>query len=346
MSKDNEIVSIENKGEILIYQTEDGKTKIEVAFDGETVWLSQAKMGELFQKARTTINEHIQNILESGELDEKDVMTKVGNPDFSRQRPTQLYNLKMILAVGYKINSHRGIQFRKWASEILEEYMKKGFAMNDALLKEAGGGNYFKELLERIRDIRSSEKAFYRQILDIYATSIDYDPKSETTTQFFKMVQNKMHFAAHGKTAAEMIVDRANAELPFMGLTAFKGNVPRREEAMLAKNYLSEDEIVQLNAVVSAYLEFAEMQAKGRKPMYMKDWAVKLDAFLVAGDKDVLTNAGKVSHECAMKIASAEYDKYKEKTRFELTQVERDFLETIHKTYALLENKKKKDGKR
>jgi hypothetical protein len=331
-----------NKGEVIIYDTEDGQTKVEVIFDGDTVWLTQDQMSELFQKVKSTINEHLKNVFNDGELTESEVMTKFGKTEFNRQRPTQYYNLNAVLAVGYRVNSSRGIQFRKWASDILTEYMKKGFVMNDDLLKQAGGGSYFKELLERIRDIRSSEKIFYRQILDIYATSIDYNPKSETTMQFFKLVQNKMHYATHGHTASELIIERANAELPFMGLTSFKGTRPHESEIIIAKNYLTAEEINQLNSIVSAYLEFAEMQAKSRKPMYMKDWVVKLDTFLSAGDKDILTTAGEISHEIAIQHANKEYKKYRIKTGYELTQVEKDFIETVNKTYKLLEHKERK----
>jgi len=335
----------ESRGEILLYQTEDGQTKVEVAFDGETVWLSQTQMGELFQKDRTVVNKHIQNILEEGELNENEVMTKVQNLHFSKQRPTQMYNLKMVLAVGYRVKSHRGIQFRKWASSILEEYMKKGFAMNDEALKQVGGGNYFRELLERIRDIRSSEKVFYRQVLDLFATSIDYDAKSEIAVAFFKEIQNKLLYSINQHTAAELIAGRANAELPFMGLTAFVGNRPQKHEAIVAKNYLSKDEIVDLNLMVNAYLDIANMKAREQIVMYMKDWVKELEGFIIYRKKKLLTNAGKVSHEEAMQIAAEEYDKYKAKTNLELTQVEKDYLDTIKSTYKLLENKKPKGRK-
>jgi hypothetical protein len=336
----------EKKNEILIYQTEDGQTKVEVVFDEETVWLSQTQMGELFQKARTTINEHIKNIFEEGELEESEVQRKVGISDKSMvTKPTQLYNLDMILAVGYRVKSHRGIQFRKWASAVLKEYMRKGFTMNDDLLKRAGGGVYFRELLDRIRDIRSSEKVFYRQVLDLFATSIDYNAKSEIADTFFKEMQNKLFYSVSQNTAAELIAGRANAELPFMGLTVFKGNRPQKHEARTAKNYLSEREIKELNLMVGAYLDIAELKAMQEQPMHMKDWAKELEDFITYQKKPVLTHAGKVSHDEAMQIASDEYGKYKEKSRFELTQVERDFLETIHQTYELLEGKKPKKKK-
>ena len=328
-----------NNSEILIYKTEDEQIKVEVIFVNETVWLTQDQMAKLFQKAKSTINEHLQNIFVEGELNESDVMTKFGISEFSRQRPTQHYNLDAILAVGYRVKSHRGIQFRKWASGILKEYMRKGFAMNDDLLKKTGGGSYFKELLDRIRDIRSSEKVFYRQVLDIFATSIDYDAKSEIAIEFFKVIQNKLHFATHGHTAAELIADRADAELPFMGLHAFRGERPQKGEVVIAKNYLTEEEVKNLNLMVSAYLDIAEMKANERTPMYMKDWIKELEDFIVYRKRPVLLDAGKISHEEAVELANSEYDKYKAKRMDELTQVERDFLETIHRTYGLLENK-------
>ena len=330
---------IQNKGEILIYQTEDGQTKIEVACDGDTVWLSQTKMAQLFQRDRTVINRHIQTILNDGELVESEVMTKVQNMHFSRQRPTQLYNLKMILAVGYKVESPQGVHFRKWATNVLEEYVRKGFAMNDELLKNAGGGQYFRELLERIREIRLSEKVFYRQVLDLFATSIDYDPKSETAIEFFKEMQNKLLYSVTQQTAAELIAGRANAELPFMGLMSFKGTRPLKSEAMVSKSYLGREEIEELKGMVSAYLENAEVKARKREPMHMKDWVAELERFINFHSKPLLKNAGTVSHEDAMQIASDEYEKYRVKNQFELTQAERDYLDTIHQTYKLLEGK-------
>ena len=333
---------VENKGQILIYQTENGQTKIEVACDGNTVWLSQSKMGELFQRDRTTINEHIKKILDDGELVESEVMTKVGNSHFSRQRPTQLYNLKMILAVGYKVNSRQGVHFRKWATNVLDEFARKGFAMNDELLKNLGGGNYFEELLERIRDIRSSEKVFYRKVLDLFATSIDYDAKSEITIAFFKQMQNKLIHSVVKRTAPELIADRANADLPFMGLQSFRGQRPQKHEAMVSKSYLKKEELEKLNLIVSAYLDIATLKAKERIPMHMKDWVDELSGFIQYQKRPVLMNAGTVSHEQAMEIASTEYDKYKQKSLTELTQAERDYLDTIHATYEVLEGKKPK----
>ncbi|MCL2176556.1 MAG: virulence RhuM family protein [Firmicutes bacterium] len=331
------------KSEIIIFQTEDGQTKIEVVFDGDTVWLTQDKIAELFQKSRSTITEHINNIFADGELEESEVKTSVGNPDGSlKHRPPKLFNLDMILAVGYRVKSNRGIHFRKWASSVLKEYMRKGFAINDELLKNAGGGTYFKELLSRIRDIRSSEKVFYRQVLDLFATSVDYDSKSEIAIEFFKKMQNKLLFAVSEKTAAELISSRANAELPFMGLKAFKGDKPKKHEVTVSKNYLTESEIVDLNLTVSAYLDIAERKAIRQEIMHMADWAKELERFIVYQKMPVLKGAGKVSHEDATEKAETEYAKYKQKTKDELTQVEKDFLETIHRTYQLLEGKKPK----
>jgi len=329
---------VKKKSELVIYQTEDGETEVEVIFDDETVWLTQDQMAELFQKAKSTVNEHLKNIFSEGELNENEVMTKFGNSELSH-RPTQYYNLDAVLAVGYRVRSHRGVQFRKWATEILKEYMRKGFAMNDDLLKQAGGGSYFKELLDRIRDIRSSEKVFYRLVLDLFATSIDYDARSEIAVGFFKVMQNKLLFANTKSTAAELIAERADAERPFMGLQAFRGERPRKTEVTVAKNYLTEDEVKDLNLMVSAYLDIAEMKARERTPMYMQDWVKELEDFVTYRKKPQLDSAGSVSHDEAVAIAETEYERYKAKTREELTQVERDFLDTVRKTYGLLEGK-------
>lgn len=330
----------EMKGSIILYQTEDGQTKVEAVFDGNTIWLTQDQISELYQKSKSTINEHLKNIFAEGELVESEVMTKFGISEFSRQRPTQHYNLDAILAVGYRVKSHCGIHFRNWATNILKEYMQKGFVMNDELLKQEGGGLYFKELLARIRDIRASEKVFYRQVLDLFATSIDYDPKSEIAIEFFKVMQNKLLFANTTKTAAELIVERANAELPFMGLHSFNGNRPLKQEIVVAKNYLTEEEVTRLNLMVSAYLDIAEAKAMEHTPMYMNDWVVELENFIVYRKKPLLLDAGKVQHKKAVEYAENEYEKYRKKSSEELTNVEKDFLETIHKTYQLLENKK------
>jgi hypothetical protein len=336
--------------EILIYQTDDGRTKVEVAFDGETVWLTQAKMAELFQTTPQNITMHLKKIYAQGELSieatcKQSLQVQIEGERAVKRENIKFYNLDAIISVGYRVDSHRGIQFRKWASDILKEYMRKGFAMNDDLLKQAGSGSYFKELLDRIRDIRSSEKVFYRQVLDLFATSIDYDAKSEIAVDFFKVMQNKLLFANAGGTAAELIAGRANAELPFMGLQAFKGERPVKSEAVVAKNYLTETEVKNLNLMVSAYLDIAEAKVLEHKIMYMRDWVKELERFIVYRERPVLSDGGRVTHDEAMKIAVSEYDKYKAKAADELTQVERDFLDTIHRTYELLEKKPTHKGK-
>lgn len=327
------------KSDILIYQTEDGQTKIQTRLEEETVWLSQEQMSELFQKSRSTINEHIKNIYEEQELEEVATMKKFGNSEFAK-KPTNFYNLDVIISVGYRVKSLQGTKFRQWATARLKEYIVKGFTMNDELLKEAGGGNYFEELLARIRDIRSSEKVFWRKVLDIYATSIDYDPKSELSIQFFQTIQNKMHWAAHGNTAAEIVYQRADSSKPNMGLTNFKGAKPTKQEVSIAKNYLQEDELNILNRMVTAYIEIAELQAMSQTPMYMKDWIERLDDFLKMTGKDVLSHAGKVSHDKALEKANEEYQAYKEKTKNELSRVEEDFVKQIDSTAKMLKEKK------
>ena len=326
--------------EIIIYQTEDGQTKIQTRLENETVWLTIEQMAELFQKGKSTINEHILNIFKEGELEQETSMRKIGISDFST-KPTNFYNLDVIISVGYRVKSHRGVQFRKWATARIREYIVKGFTMNDELLKEAGGGNYFDDLLARIRDIRSSEKVFWRKVLDIYATSIDYDPSTDLSQTFFKTVQNKMHWAAHGQTAAEVIYQRIDASKPNLGLTSFKGEKPTKQETEVAKNYLNEKELDILNRMVTAYLEIAELQAMNRKPMYMKDWVVRLDDFLTMTGNDILTHSGKVSHQKALEKAHAEYEKFKEQHNNELSQVEKDFIRKIDTTAKQLKNKKK-----
>lgn len=327
-----------NKGSIILYQTPDGQSKIEVMLSNDTVWLTSDQMAELFQRNKSTISRHIRNIFEEGELNADMVVaffattTQHGAIKGKMQtHQTAFYNLDMIISVGYRVNSHRGVQFRIWATQVLREYLIKGFAMNDELLKRAGGGNYFDELLARIRDIRSSEKVFYRKVLEIYALSIDYDPRAEATQQFFKTVQNKMHFSAHGHTAAEIIYERANAQKDFMGLTSWTGALPKRTDAEVAKNYLSADELDTLNRIVSLYLDFAELQAKSHQPMYMKDWIQKLDDFLKLSGKELLTHAGRISAEIAKQKADMEYDKFKVRTANELTPVEIHFLENFEK---------------
>ena len=302
-------------GEFILYQTEDGRTRIEVRLAHETIWLPQRMIADLFQVSVKTANEHLVNIYDEGELDPSATIRKFrivqteGNREVSRT--VDHYNLDAILAVGYRVRSHRGTQFRIWATERLREYLIKGFAMDDARLKRAGGGNYFEELLARIRDIRSSERVFWRKVLDIYSTSIDYDPRAESSLLFFKTVQNKMHWAAHGHTAAEVIHLRADASQPNMGLTTWDGDRPRKTDVSIAKNYLKQDEIEALNRIVTAYLEFAELQALNRKPMSMVDWIAKLDDFLKLSDREILTHAGKISHDAAKEKAEAEFVRFK-----------------------------------
>lgn len=316
-----------NNTEMVIYQTEDGKTKIDVRMENETVWLTQAQMAELFQRDISVISRHIKNAYSEGEIDEESTLHFMQIPN--SDKPVAHYNLDVIISVGYRVKSLIGTKFRIWATKRLNEYIVKGFTMNDDLLKKAGGGSYWKELLERIRDIRSSEKVFYRQVLDIYATSVDYDPRTEMSQLFFQTVQNKMHYAAHGHTAAETLMIRADSKQPFMGMTSFEGTKPRKADAAIAKNYLNEDELKILNRIVSAYLEFAELQALRKKPMYMKDWIEKLDDFIKMSGSEILENAGKVSHLEATTKAMLEFEKYKEKTKDELSEVEKDFIKTI-----------------
>lgn len=337
----------EDKGQIVLFQTEDGHTKLEVQLQDETVWLTIDQMAELFQRNRSTISRHIKRIYDDGELSKDTTCAKfacVVNRGIRGMVDDELdfYNLDMIISVGYRVHSHRGVQFRVWATAVLKEYLKKGFVLNDELLKRAGGGNYFDELLERIRDIRSSEKIFYRKVLAIYATSIDYDPRVETTQLFFKTVQNKMHFSAHGHTAAEVIYERADAEKDFMGLTSWTGPLPRRTDAEIAKNYLSADEVDTLNRIVNLYLEFAELQAKAHIPMYMKDWVQKLDDFLRLSNRELLTHAGKISAEIAKQKADAEYDKFRERTKYELSPVEIHFIDQFEAEQKRIKDNGKK----
>ncbi|MFN4233719.1 MAG: virulence RhuM family protein [Bacteroidia bacterium] len=335
-----------SNSEFLLYQSDDGQIKIQVRLQDNTVWLTQADMVELFQSSKSNISEHIKHIFEEGELQEHSVVRKFRTTAADGKKyDINHYNLDVIISVGYRVKSLRGTQFRIWATERLREYLVKGFTMNDDLLKQGGG--YFEELLERIRDIRSSEKIFYRKVLEIYATSIDYDPRSEITQQFFQTVQNKLHWAAHGHTAAEIIYQRANAQLPFMGLTAFKGKKPTRHEITVAKNYLTEKELQVLNRLVSAYLDIAEINAMQRKPMYMKDWIEILDGFIKMSRQDVLTHAGKISAELAQKKALQEYEAYKKKADEELSEVEKQFIDSIEqankKLKALNPKNKKKE---
>ena len=320
----------QSQGEIVIYQAEDGLTKVECRFVDETVWLTQQQMAELFHTSRSNIVEHIGHIYEEGELDEVSTCRKFrqvrmeGNRQVTRELP--FYNLDMIISLGYRVKSLIATQFRRWATERLKEYMIKGFTMDDERLKNLGGGNYWRELLERIRDIRSSEKVMYRQVLDLYATSVDYNPRSAESVAFFKMVQNKLHYAAHGHTAAEVIYERADADKPFMGLTTFSGDFPTAKDLGIAKNYLTEEELRVLNQMVSGYFDFAEVQAIRHRPMYMSDYVEQLDNILRATGEEVLTHAGKISHAQAMEKAKAEYKRYQAQT---LSPVEEEYLKTI-----------------
>lgn len=339
---------MEDKGQILLYQTPDGETRIEVRLRGETVWLNLDQMAELFQRNKSTISRHIRNAFEEGELKKDSTVAFFATVQTEGERQVEreiaFYNLDMIISVGYRVHSYRGVQFRMWATPILKDYIIKGFALNDDLLKRAGGGNYFDELLARIRDIRSSEKVFYRKVLEIYALSIDYDPNVEMTQQFFRTVQNKMHYSVHGHTAAEIIYERANAEKDFMGLTTWTGAMPKKTDAEVAKNYLSEKEITTLNRIVSLYLDFAELQAEEHRPMYMKDWITILDDFLRVSRKDILTHAGRISAQLAKAKADSEYDKFKVRTKNELTPVEIHFLEQFEREQKKLTDKGSKDN--
>ena len=318
------------KSNIIIYTTEDGLSKIETTFDGDTVWLSIDQMAELFQRDKSTISRHIKNIYSEEELVQEATVAYFATVQNEGNRQVErnicYYNLDVIISVGYRVKSKRGTQFRIWATGILKEYMRKGFALDDERLKDLGGGGYFKELLERIRDIRASEKVFYRQVLEIYATSIDYDPKAEISIQFFQKVQNKIHYAIHGQTAAEVIYTRADAEKEFMGLTTFAGNQPTLREAVIAKNYLNEKELRAMGQLVSGYLDFAERQAEREQVMTMKDWAKHLDRILTMSGEQLLSGNGSVTHKQAVEKATGEYKKYKERT---LSDVEQDYLNSI-----------------
>ena len=334
---------VENtQGEVIIYQTDEGDTKIDVRFVDETVWLTQAQLVELFQSSKANISEHIKNIYDEGELDEESTVRKFRTVQIEGERSVTRsivhYNLDMIISLGYRVKSKIATNFRKWATERLKEYMIKGFTMDDERLKNLGGGNYWKELLDRIKDIRSSEKVMYRQVLDLYATSVDYDPKSAESIAFFKMVQNKLHYAAHGHTAAEVIYERADAEKPFMGLTTFSGDFPTAKDIVVAKNYLSEDELKILNNIVSGYFDFAEVQAMRHNPMYMSDYVEHLDNVLKTTGEKLLIGSGKVSHSQAIEKAKQEYKKY---TVQNLSPVEEAYLQTIKE----IEKKAKKSNK-
>lgn len=328
------------QSEIIIYQTEDGNTKIDVKFQDETVWLTQAQLCELYQTSKSNISEHIKHIFEEGELEEASVVRKfrTTGADGKNYNITH-YNLDMIISLGYRVKSLIATQFRRWATERLKEYMIKGFTIDDDRLKNLGGGDYWKELLDRIRDIRSSEKVMYRQVLDLYATSVDYNPKSSESIAFFKMVQNKLHYAAHGHTAAEVIYERANAEQPFMGLKSFSGDFPALKDISIAKNYLSEEELKILNNIVSGYFDFAEIQAMRHHPMYMSDYVEHLDNVLKTTGEKLLEGAGTISHTQAIEKATVEYRKYQVQN---LSPVEEEYLESIKNIHSTV----KKNGKK
>ncbi|MDE5781573.1 MAG: virulence RhuM family protein [Lachnospiraceae bacterium] len=318
------------KNEVLIYATEDGTVKLEVMMESETVWLNLKQLCELFQRDKSVISRHIRNIFSEGELERDSVVAFFATTaEDGKTYQVAYYNLDVIISVGYRVKSLRGTQFRKWALKILKEYMIKGFALDDDRLKNLGSGNYFEELLSRIRSIRASEKVFWRKILDIYATSIDYDPKSEVSIQLFKQVQNKMHWAVHHHTAAEVIYERADSEKEFMGLTSWYGEFPKKSDTEIAKNYLSREELEILDRLVSAYLDIAELRAMNREPMYMKDWLETIDDYLKMTRRDILNHKGKVSHRQALEKAHKEYEKYSEKAKLHLTAVEKHYLEAI-----------------
>ncbi len=332
---------LKDKSEILMYRSDDGITKIQVRLADNSVWLTQADIVELFQSSKSNISEHIRHIFEEGELSENSVVRKFRTTaSDGKNYNIAYYNLDVVISVGYRVKSLRGTQFRIWATERLREYLIKGFTMNDDLLKRGGG--YFEELLDRIRDIRSSEKLFYRKVLEIYATSIDYNPNAETTKLFFQTVQNKLHWAAHGHTAAEVVFQRANAQLPFMGLTAFKGSKPSKSEITVAKNYLKEEELAILNRLVSAYLDIAEVNALQQKAMTMKEWIEVLNGFIKMLRQNILTDAGKISAELAQQKALAEYNTYKNKSVDELSEVEKQFIASIENANKQLKNANKK----
>ena len=328
----------DEQGEIIIYQTNNGKNNIDVKLEGETVWLTQAQLVELYQSSKSNVSEHIKHIFEEKELEENSVVRKFRTTaSDGKQYGVAHYNLDMIISLGYRIKSSIATQFRIWATERLKEYIIKGFTMDDERLKQNGGGNYWKELLDRIRDIRSSEKVLYRQVLDLYATSRDYDAKAPETIEFFKVVQNKLHYAAHGHTASEVIYERVDSDKPFMGLTTFSGDLPTKSEAKIAKNYLTPEELKILNNLVSGYFDFAEIYAARHEYLYMKDYLKQLDNILSATGEKVLQNAGRIKHSEAMKKVDAEYKKYQRKT---ITPVEAAYLESLKKIEKDLSKKK------
>jgi len=328
---------------IIIYQTVDGLTKIDIHLADETLWLTLEQMAEVFGKVRSTINEHILNIYAENELDEATTKRKIGISDFST-KPTNFYNLDVIIAVGYRVKSQKGTQFRQWATATLHEYLQKGFAINDEVLKNMGGGTYWKELLDRIRDIRASEKVMYRQVLDLYATSLDYNASMPETVEFFKIVQNKLHYAVSGHTASEIVFNRANAELPFMGLTTFKGKRPVKSEVTIAKNYMTEKELFALRRMVNAFFDMAELKAEMHEPMYMKNWLETLDKFTADFGLGVLDGSGSTSHDAAIEKAHGEYSTYRKQISDELTEVEKDYLDTLKQMQKRLEDGGGKHG--
>ncbi|MGH7601671.1 MAG: virulence RhuM family protein [bacterium] len=331
---------------MILYQTNDGKTRLEVRMDQETAWLTQIQMADLFQTTKQNVSLHINNVFAEGELDRvatvKEYLTVQQEGKRQVSRSVEHYNLDVIISVGYRVKSHRGTQFRIWATQRLREYIVKGFALDDERLKQVGGGNYFDELLARIRDIRSSEKIFWRKALDIYATSIDYEPNVEISQQFFATLQNKMHWAAHGHTAAEIVAARADAAKPNMGLTSWTGSKPRKSDVIVAKNYLNQEELEALNRIVTAYLEFAELQAQSRKPMYMRDWIAKLDDFLKLSERKILTHAGRISHEVAVAKAEAQFEQYRQWQLSQPSEVDEHFEEAVEMIKQLQPGKAKK----
>ncbi len=334
------------QSEIILYQTEDGRTRVQCRFENETVWLSQQQMTELFQTSKQNVSLHIQNIFADGELREDSVVKEsLTTAADGKNYATKFYNLDVIISVGYRVKSLRGTQFRIWATQRLREYIVKGFTMDDERLKQSGGGAYFDELLERIRDIRSSEKAFWRKVLDIYATSADYDPRAEASQLFFATVQNKMHWAAHGQTAAEVIAARADAGKPNMGLRTWPGSRPRKTDVAVAKNYLNEKELGDLNLIVSLYLDFAELQARSRRVMTMRDWIAKLDDFMRISEREILTHAGKVSHEAALARAEEEFVKFRRIEDAKPSPVEQHFIEAIEQVKQIEKSKRTKKKK-
>lgn len=338
-------MDFKNNTELIMYQTEDGQTKIEVVMENETVWLSQDQMVDLFQRDKSTISRHIKNIFDEGELIKEATVAKFATVQTEGlrqvERLIECYNLDVIISVGYRVKSKRGTQFRIWANSILKEYLIKGFALNDEKLKSLGGGTYWKELLDRIREIRTSEKVFYRQVLDLYATSVDYDPKAEESIQFFKIVQNKLHYAVNKKTAPEIIYERANAEKPNMGLSSFKGAFPVKNETTIAKNYLNENELKVLQNLVSAFFDLTELKAQKHQSMTMKDWIAELDDFCGRYGEGVLRSAGHISREAANKKAYQEYEKYRSVLDLQPSQVETEYLNAISR----IEHRAKKNQK-